>query len=99
MIAPSRAVKGELVNLFRDPTDNVSSQPKIKRGPNRGQSRKERGGYWAFTSSSLWTARTSERYAQHMWCEALVALGFRIGIHNYEEVTNYYIWVPDGECA
>lgn len=79
----------QVEELWWDKDLKVSSQPIIRRGPNRGRARKEVGGVWKYCAGYY-----PRVVGATEWAKTLMELGHRIGRHYYEGVVSYYIFVP-----
>ena len=80
--------------LERDKHGQLSSQPVVKRGPNRGKRLPETGGCWAYLCACL----VADHYQGVVCGEVVRSLtreGFRLGHHDDDGVRSFYLWRSD----
>jgi len=81
--------------LGRDPHGNISSQPPIKSGKNRGFRGVERGGSWISAGGFTYDSPQSSRSPHGSWIGAVQRFGIRVGVWDYEGVKEFYLFMSD----
>ena len=84
-----------LEQLGRDPHGNISSQPPIKSGKNRGFRGVERGGSWISAGGFAYDSSQSSKSPHYSWIGAVKRFGIRVGVWDYEGVKEFYLFMKD----
>lgn len=85
-----------LEELGRDGSGRMSSQPVIRRGPNRGRRKPEPRGAWICAGGYCYEERQGSKGAHTSWIRAVQTLGHRVGVWDCEGVRNFYIFSEAG---
>ena len=86
-----------LEQLGRDPHGNISSQPPIKSGKNRGYRGVERGGSWISAGGFTYDSLQSSKSPHYSWSEMVQRFGIRVGVWDYEGVKEFYLFMKENE--
>ena len=84
-----------LEQLGRDPHGNISSQPPIKSGKNRGFRGVERGGTWISAGGFTYDSLQSSKSPHYSWIGAVQRFGIRVGVWDGEGVKEFYLFMSD----
>jgi len=78
-----------------DPHGNISSQPPIKSGKNRGFRGVEKGGKWISAGGFNYESRQESKSPHYSWSETVQQFGIRVGVWDYEGVKEFYLFMSD----
>lgn len=81
--------------LGSDPHGNISSQPLIKSGRNRGFRRVEKDGKWICVGGFCYESRQESKSPHYSWSETVQRFGIRVGVWDYEGVKEFYLFMSD----
>lgn len=75
----------------------ISSQPIIKSGSNKGKRFPEKDGTWVYVAGYCYEARWDAKDAHAQWLKALSKLGYTFGKYELDGVVNFYIYYKTKE--
>lgn len=87
----------EFFQLGKDKYNNISSQPIIKSGSNKGKRFPEKEGTWVYVAGYCYEARWDAKDAHAQWLKALSKLRYTFGKYELDGVVNFYIYYKTKE--
>jgi hypothetical protein len=84
-----------LEELGPDPHGNISSQPLIKSGKNRGFHRMEKGGTWICAGGFCYESPQDSKSPHYSWSKTVQQFGIRVGVWDYDGVREFYLFMSD----
>jgi len=78
-----------------DPYGNISSQPLIKSGKNRGFRGVEKDGNWICVGGFCYESRQESKSPHYSWSEKVQRFGIRVGVWDYDGVREFYLFMSD----